>query len=53
LELRSYHILRVLYIESLSSAKREDTVSKRIMQMMEELRDGGRYMKMEYTREQK
>ena len=39
------------YLHWITSAKRKDTTNKRIVQMIEELRDGNTYMKMEYKRE--
>ena len=36
------------YIGWIMSAKREETRRKRLTQMLEELRDGDRYMKMAY-----
>ena len=36
------------YIGWIMSAKREETRCKRLSQMLEELRDGDRYMKMAY-----
>ena len=36
------------YIGWIMSAKREETRRKRLSQMLEELRDGDRYMKMAY-----
>ena len=36
------------YILWITSAKREETRRKRLSQMLEELRDGDRYMKMAY-----
>ena len=36
------------YIGWIMSAKREETRRKRLAQMLEELRDGDRYMKMAY-----
>ena len=37
------------YIGWIMSAKREETRRKRLLQMLEELRDGNLYMKMAYT----
>jgi hypothetical protein len=37
------------YIQWITSAKREETISKRIAQMVEELRSGTLYMNMEYN----
>lgn len=38
------------YIHWITNAKREETKNKRLLQMIEELRDGKLYMKMEYNR---
>ena len=37
------------YIGWITRAKRDATRQKRLNQMLDELRDGDRYMKMEYT----
>ncbi|RPD40061.1 YdeI/OmpD-associated family protein [Chitinophaga barathri] len=36
------------YIHWISSAKREETRQKRLLQMLDELKKGGKYMNMEY-----
>ncbi len=38
------------YIHWIESAKREETFEKRIQQMIDELKDGNTYMKMEYSK---
>ena len=41
------------YISWITRAKREETRIKRIRQMIDELNDGGIYMKMKYSAKQK
>ena len=41
------------YISWITRAKREDTRLKRLQQMIDELKDGGLYMKMKYNAQKK